>query len=218
MLLIVALLLVCVRLLEVSCDSTTLLNILLDTTFLLNLMNIFVSGSCLWLSIMWITKTVKEQYLTVAELQFAFFVLYLSWSQFILTCDKLPVIGLYVVMFRKVLFTFGKVSFFGILLVFTFAVIFMALFKDPRVQVCDQSFVSSYWHIIYYNINLAFSVYRLSTIYNKNDDHDSWRCRIWLNLSPGSIGSKRWGRRNIISTPVQIYLDFFPYYHAYSLC
>ena len=151
-----------VHLLEVYYDSTTLLNILLDTTFLLNLMNIFVSLSCLSLSITWITKTIKEQYLTVAELQFAFFVLYLSWSQFILTCDKLPVIGLYVVMFRKVLFTFGKVSFFGILLVFTFAVIFMALFNYPHVQVCDQSFVSAYWHIIYY----------------KNDDHDSWRCRI----------------------------------------
>lgn len=207
-----------VHLMEVYYDSTTLLNILLDTTFLLNLMNIFVSLSCLSLSITWITKTTKELFPTVAELQFALFVLYLSWSQFILICDKLPVIGLYVVMFRKVLFTFVKVSFFGILLVFTFAVIFMALFEDPHVQVCDQSFVSAYWHIIYYNINLAFSICQLSTIYNKNNDHDGWRCRIWLNLSPGSIRSKRWRRRNTIPTPVQVDLDFFPYYHAYSLC
>ena len=103
LLLIVAFLLVSVHLMEVCYDSTTLLNILLDTTFLLNLMNIFVSVSCLLLSITWITKTIKELYLTVAELQFAFFVLYLSWFQFILICDKLPVIGLYVVMFRKVL-------------------------------------------------------------------------------------------------------------------
>ena len=95
----------------------------------------FVSGACLGLAITWITRTGIQRFPAGAEGQFAVIVLLLAWSQFILQCDKLPVIGIFVVMFGKVLWTFIKVSFFGILLLFAFAVVLMAIFKEPHILV-----------------------------------------------------------------------------------
>lgn len=79
------------------------------------------------LTIVWIVREGIPNYL---EWQVAVVLAFINWAHFILRCDKLPIIGTYVVMFTKILRTFLKVSIFGLLLILMFSVVLVALFNE----------------------------------------------------------------------------------------
>lgn len=105
----------------------------LHVPYLRHVINWFVSISSLVLVIVWVVR--HGQVPNQSEWQAAVVISFLSWSHFILLCDKLPVIGIYVVMFKRILSTFLKVSIFGLLLILAFSITLMALFRDPLIMV-----------------------------------------------------------------------------------
>ena len=105
----------------------------LHVPYLRSIINWFVSISSIVLVIVWIVR--RGRVANRSEWQAAVVISFLNWSHFILLCDKLPVIGIYVVMFTRILSTFLKVSIFGLLLILAFSVILMALFQDPLIMV-----------------------------------------------------------------------------------
>ena len=59
----------------------------------------------------------------------------LGWINFIIICAKFPIIGIYVIMFSKIVVTFLKVIIISILLVITFGLTFYMTFSEARFQV-----------------------------------------------------------------------------------
>ena len=57
---------------------------------------------------------------------------FLSWIALILSIRKLPIVGIYVVMFIKIFNNFIKVVLLALLLIFAFAVPFYMMFYDPQ--------------------------------------------------------------------------------------
>ena len=67
---------------------------------------------------------------------------FLSWIELSIFIRKLPITGIYVVMFINIFYIFLKLVFLAILLVLAFAFSFNMLFNDPlidKVSVCDHS-------------------------------------------------------------------------------
>lgn len=62
----------------------------------------------------------------------------LAWIDLIVICDKLPFIGIYIIMFVKIVGTFLKVIIPAVLLVITFALTFYMTFSEPQFQVSQQ--------------------------------------------------------------------------------
>ena len=67
--------------------------------------------------------------------QIGVMVIFLAWIDLIIVCAKFPNIGIYVIMFGKVLGTFLKVILLSILLVVTFGLTFYMTFSEPQYQV-----------------------------------------------------------------------------------
>ena len=59
----------------------------------------------------------------------------LAWIDLIVICSKFPSIGIYVIMFAKIVGTFLKVVFISILLVVTFGLTLHMTFSEPQLQV-----------------------------------------------------------------------------------
>lgn len=112
----------------------------LNIRFFRNILNFFVSVTSFIITMIWMIR--QSCIPTQGEWQVAVVTLFLTWSHFILLCDKLPIIGTYVVMFTKILWTFLKVSLFGFLLILTFSLVLVALFQDPVILV---SFLTNYY-------------------------------------------------------------------------
>lgn len=62
---------------------------------------------------------------------------FLAWIDLMLFFDKFPWIGIYVLMFVKVVSTFIKALFVSSLLVIAFALTLYMLFYEPSIRVCD---------------------------------------------------------------------------------
>ena len=62
----------------------------------------------------------------------------LAWIDLIVICSKFPSIGIYVIMFAKIVGTFLKVIFISILLVVTFGLTLYMTFSEPQLQVSQQ--------------------------------------------------------------------------------
>jgi len=62
----------------------------------------------------------------------------LAWIDLIVICSKFPSIGIYVIMFAKIVGTFLKVVFISILLVVTFGLTLYMTFSEPQLQVSQQ--------------------------------------------------------------------------------
>ena len=104
----------------------------LTVPYLRNLLDWFISIASIVLTIVWIVREGIPNYL---EWQVAVVLAFINWAHFILRCDKLPIIGTYVVMFTKILRTFLKVSIFGLLLILMFSVVLVALFNELIITV-----------------------------------------------------------------------------------
>ena len=63
---------------------------------------------------------------------------FLAWIDFILVVRLVPHIGIYVVMFEKIVKNFIRVAFFAIFLVLSFAFSFYMLFHDPTDIVSNN--------------------------------------------------------------------------------
>ena len=62
--------------------------------------------------------------------------LFITWLTFLRFINKLPIVGIYVLMFKKITITFGKVAMsLGLPLVFAFAWPFYMALHDPEVLV-----------------------------------------------------------------------------------
>ena len=107
----------------------------LNVSYFRRVLNWIVSVSSLVLVVLWIVRLGRIP--IRSEWQLAVVISFLNWSHFILACDKLPIIGNYVVMFTKILSTFLNVSIFGLLLILAFSIVLMALFGDPLIVVSD---------------------------------------------------------------------------------
>ena len=59
----------------------------------------------------------------------------LAWIDLIVICSKFPSIGIYVIMFVRIVRTFLKVSILSVLLVVTFGLTFYMTFSEPQFQV-----------------------------------------------------------------------------------
>ena len=57
--------------------------------------------------------------------------LFLSWISLIIIVRKLPFIGIYVVMFIDIFYTFWKMALLALLLILSFSFSFYMLFNDP---------------------------------------------------------------------------------------
>ena len=62
----------------------------------------------------------------------------LAWIDLIAICAKFPSIGIYVIMFGKIVGTFLKVILLSMLLVVTFGLTFYMTFSEPQIQVSQQ--------------------------------------------------------------------------------
>ena len=71
----------------------------------------------------------------VWQWQIGVMVILLAWIDLIIICAKFPNIGLYVIMFWKILGTFLKVILLSTLLVATFGLAFYMTFSEPQYQV-----------------------------------------------------------------------------------
>ena len=70
----------------------------LTVSYLRGILDWFISLVSISLIISW---SVRDGISTNTEWQVAVVIAFLSWAHFILWCDKLPIVGTYVVMFRK---------------------------------------------------------------------------------------------------------------------
>ena len=110
----------------------------LTVSYLRGILDWFISLASVSLIISW---SIRDGISTSAEWQLAVVIAFLNWAHFILWCDKLPIVGTYVVMFRTILITFLKVSLFGLLLVLMFSVVLVALFNELVLMVSCISYV-----------------------------------------------------------------------------
>ena len=62
----------------------------------------------------------------------------LAWIDLIAICAKFPTIGIYVIMFGKIVGTFLKVIVLSMLLVVTFGLTFYMTFSELQIQVSQQ--------------------------------------------------------------------------------
>ena len=93
----------------------------------------------------------------VWQWQIGVMVIFLAWIDLIIICAKFPNIGLYVIMFGKILGTFLKVILLSILLVATFGLTFYMTFSEPQYQV-SQICSTVYQQLVYLSSNIHLAV------------------------------------------------------------
>lgn len=67
--------------------------------------------------------------------QLGIFVVFLGWINLIFFASKVPVTGIYVLVFKEILLTFLKLVLFSMLLVIAFSLILYMMFSDPNAMV-----------------------------------------------------------------------------------
>jgi len=60
-----------------------------------------------------------------------------AWIELIIICAKSPSIGIYIIMFRKIILTFLKVIILPVLLVIMFGLTFYMIFSEPQFQISN---------------------------------------------------------------------------------
>ena len=60
---------------------------------------------------------------------------FLAWFNFIIFTSQFPLVGIYVIMFIKIIRTFMKLVLLLLLLIITFGITFFMIFSDPSIQV-----------------------------------------------------------------------------------
>lgn len=66
--------------------------------------------------------------------QIGAFVVFLAWIDLVTRIQKLPLTGIYVLMFIDIFYSFWKMAFLSILLILSFAIPFFMLFNDPTMM------------------------------------------------------------------------------------
>lgn len=85
--------------------------------------------------------------------QIGIFVVFLGWINLIFFASRFPKTGLYVLVFKEILFTFLKLILFSILLVLAFSLILFMMFNSPTATVSNLYTVST--------LNLIKGVFKL---------------------------------------------------------
>ena len=80
---------------------------------------------------------------------------FLGWIELIFFLSKLPLVGLYIVMFLEILKTILKLLLFSFLLMTAFGLAFYMAFSEPNVVVCT---IITYYHKHYYSSALILLV------------------------------------------------------------
>jgi hypothetical protein len=70
--------------------------------------------------------------------QVGIFTLFLAWMNLLFICAEFPKTGTYVIVFKRILVTFLKLSFFSLILLIGFALILIMMFYNPRSEVCVE--------------------------------------------------------------------------------
>ena len=70
--------------------------------------------------------------------QFGALSIFLGWLNLIIFIRKLPLTGIYVVMFVDIFYTFCRLFFLSILLVIAFGLSFYMAFNDPDIEVSGE--------------------------------------------------------------------------------
>ena len=72
---------------------------------------------------------------TFWQWQIGAFAVFLAWIALVIIVRKLPLIGIYVVMFMDIFYTFWKMALLALLLILSFSFSFYMLFNDPTIQL-----------------------------------------------------------------------------------
>ena len=104
--------------------------------------------------------------------QFGVTAVFLSWIALVFSIQKLPVVGIYVVMFVKIFENFIKVVILALLLISAFAVPFYMAFYDPQDRA--EGIVRLTHYIIRHLFSLFVSVsffHAAYSIYHSMEDN-----------------------------------------------
>lgn len=101
---------------------------------------------------------------------------FLAWIDLMLFFDKFPWIGIYVLMFVKVVSTFIKALFVSSLLVIAFALTLYMLLYEPSIRVCDCSMLISVK--LQFHLYVALTVLYCWSFYCEDGQYVYWRVRI----------------------------------------
>ncbi|XP_019860059.1 PREDICTED: transient receptor potential cation channel subfamily A member 1 homolog isoform X2 [Amphimedon queenslandica] len=95
---------------------------------------------------------------------------FLSWIALIVSIRKLPVVGIYVVMFIKIFNNFIKVVILALLLISAFAIPFYMMFYDPqdRTEGIRTPFITP-WRTIIKTITMTMGEYEMDSILRQNN-------------------------------------------------
>ena len=83
---------------------------------------------------------------------------FLSWIALIISTRKLPVVGIYVVMFARIFKNFMMVLILALLLISAFAIPLYMIFYDPRDR--SEGIVRQEYIFIFICFSLAYSIYQ----------------------------------------------------------
>ena len=111
--------------------------------------------------------------------QFGVIAVFLSWIALVFSIRKLPVVGIYVVMFIKIFSNFIKVVILALLLISAFAVPFYMVFYDPqdRAEGIVRLTKIQKYHLsfLFLFLSLAYSIYHSMEDNYQNNNNDNGR-------------------------------------------
>ena len=106
--------------------------VLFEVEYLSSFVN-FIEVPLFILTIMFASVRSNQCYCTHPwQWQIGVIAVFLSWIALVFSIRKLPVVGIYVVIFIKIVNNFIKVVILALLLILAFAVPFYMMFYDPR--------------------------------------------------------------------------------------
>ena len=102
---------------------------------------------------------------------------FLAWIDLVLFFAKFPQIGIYSLIFVKILSTFFKAVFVTALLVIAFAIALYMSFYEPTIMVRPQHFYKTL-NFSGDAICTALSILHSCSISSKDHQYDNWRARV----------------------------------------
>ena len=100
---------------------------------------------------------------------------FLGWIELMFFLSKLPLIGIYVVMFLEILKTVLKIIIFSFLLLVAFGLAFYMAFFEPNITVKNlTSFIIKFSSFCC----TAFSFLKCASFTPQDHDHEYWRARL----------------------------------------
>ncbi|XP_019858025.1 PREDICTED: serine/threonine-protein phosphatase 6 regulatory ankyrin repeat subunit B-like isoform X2 [Amphimedon queenslandica] len=127
------------------------------------------------LTIMFASVRSSECYCTRPwQWQVGVIAVFLSWIALIFSIRKLPIVGIYVVMFIKIFNNFVKVVLLALLLIFAFAVPFYMMFYDPQDGIVGirTPFITP-WRTIMKTVIMTEGEYDMDSILRQNNQMSS---------------------------------------------